>query len=483
MNLLNKRYITFLMIISFLLGVGCTYVGLEHKIESLKKNEENTAINEHEAEKIEKESEKLLQAYELITARYYNDVDASELVDGAIQGMVKKLNDPYSFYMDNELSNLFSESQGSSIEGIGAEVSMINSKVTIVAPIKNSPVERAGLKPGDQIISIDGESVEGLDLNEVIKKISGKKGTTVRLGILRPGTNEVLKFKVTREEIPIKTVQASIKDFKGKKVGYIEIATFTEKTAEDFSKVLKQLEEKGIDGLVIDVRGNPGGFLQSVEDILKQFITKEKPYVQLVDRNGHKQKFFTTLKEEKKYPISVLIDRGSASASEILAAALKEAGGYEIVGEKSFGKGTIQQALPLSDGSNIKLTQYKWLTPDGNWINEKGVEPTVEVLQPEFYYTNPIHVQKVLSVNMKNDHIQNAQIKLKGLGFNPGRTDGYFSIETENAVKLFQKANNLPVTGKINNITAQMIEKKVLEQIRNPKNDVQLQTAMKVLFQ
>jgi carboxyl-terminal processing protease len=212
-------------------------------------------------------------------------------------------------------------------------------------------------------------------------------------------------------------------------------------------------------------------------------VPKDKPYVQIEDRNGEKQRFFSPLSKKKDYPISVLIDRGSASASEILAAALKEAGGYEIVGEKSFGKGTVQQALPMGDGSTIKLTLYKWLTPDGNWIHKKGVEPTVEAKQPEYYYANPIQVEKELKFDMNNEQIKNAQIMLKGLGFDPGRTDGYFSKETELAVKAFQKANKLSVTGKIDQKTAQMLDTKIMELIRNGKNDIQLEYAMKVLFQ
>jgi carboxyl-terminal processing protease len=474
------------MLLSLLVGAGGTYFGMQmmdsramvtdSQLFAGKIGQPTESVSDDELEKIGK-------AYKIISSQYVEDVDDQKLIEGAIQGMINTLKDPYSVYMNKETAEKFSESLDSSFEGIGAEVSMVDGKVTIVAPFKDSPAEKAGLKPNDQIISVNGESVEGLDLYEAVLKIRGKKGTKVRLEILRPGVKEVLKIDVVRDEIPIETVHADVKKYHGKNVGYIEITSFSENTAQDFKKKLDELEKKNIDGLVLDVRGNPGGYLQSVEEILKELVPKDKPYVQIEDRNGEKQRFFSPLSKKKDYPISVLIDRGSASASEILAAALKEAGGYEIVGEKSFGKGTVQQALPMGDGSTIKLTLYKWLTPDGNWIHKKGVEPTVEAKQPEYYYANPIQVEKELKFDMNNEQIKNAQIMLKGLGFDPGRTDGYFSKETELAVKAFQKANKLSVTGKIDQKTAQMLDTKIMELIRNGKNDIQLENAMKVLFQ
>jgi carboxyl-terminal processing protease len=474
------------MLLSLLVGAGGTYFGMQmmdsramvtdSQLFAGKIGQPIESVSDDELEKIGK-------AYKIISSQYVEDVDEQKLIEGAIQGMINTLKDPYSVYMNKETAEKFSESLDSSFEGIGAEVSMVDGKVTIVAPFKDSPAEKAGLKPNDQIISVNGESVEGLDLYEAVLKIRGKKGTKVRLEILRPGVKEVLKIDVVRDEIPIETVHADVKKYHGKNVGYIEITSFSENTAQDFKKKLDELEKKNINGLVLDVRGNPGGYLQSVEEILKELVPKDKPYVQIEDRNGEKQRFFSPLSKKKDYPISVLIDRGSASASEILAAALKEAGGYEIVGEKSFGKGTVQQALPMGDGSTIKLTLYKWLTPDGNWIHKKGVEPTVEAKQPEYYYANPIQVEKELKFDMNNEQIKNAQIMLKGLGFDPGRTDGYFSKETELAVKAFQKANKLSVTGKIDQKTAQMLDTKIMELIRNGKNDIQLENAMKVLFQ
>jgi carboxyl-terminal processing protease len=203
--------------------------------------------------------------------------------------------------------------------------------------------------------------------------------------------------------------------------------------------------------------------------------------VQIEQRNGEKLRYFSDKKEKKDYPIAVLIDKGSASASEILAGALKEAEGYPLIGEKTFGKGTVQQAVPMGDGSNIKLTLFKWLTPDGNWIHKKGIEPTIEVRQPNLYRTHPLSVEKPLKRDMNNEHIKNAQEILAGLGFSPGRKDGYFSESTETAVMAFQQVKGLKPTGIIDPKTASLMMESITAELRKEKNDLQLQTALKYL--
>ncbi|THE12447.1 PDZ domain-containing protein [Bacillus timonensis] len=479
---MSRKVVALYMVLSLLLGASATFLVVQlldqneqPLVQQPNQNKEGTTKDDTE------NLSKIGQAYNMILSSYVEKVDEKQLIEGAIQGMVSTLNDPYSAYMDEETAAQFNESLESSFEGIGAEVSMMEGKVTIVAPFKDSPAEKAGLKPNDQIIKIDGASIEGLDLYEAVLKIRGEKGTVVTLQVMRPGVTDLMDVKVTRDTIPIETVYTDLKEYNNKKLGYIEITSFANDTAEDFVLGLNELEDKGIEGLIIDVRGNPGGLLESVEEILKQLVTKEKPYVQIENRNGEKQRFFSTLEKPKDYPIVVLTNGGSASASEILAGALKEAGGYELVGEKTFGKGTVQQARDMGDGSNLKLTMFKWLTPDGNWIHQKGIEPTVEVKQPEYFYANPIQFEKELTQNMNNEKIKNAQIMLSGLGFDPGREDGYFSGETVIAVKAFQQANNLEATGTINEKTASAIEAKVIESIRDQKNDQQLKKAMEVI--
>ncbi|MBO9129940.1 S41 family peptidase [Bacillus sp. 165] len=478
---MNRKVVIMIVMLSFLLGATGMYAGL-HYLGGNAALEKGTALPNKKSTGTEAEDlEKIKQAYELIDSRYVEDVDDQKLVEGAIQGMLNTLKDPFSTYMDKETAAQFEQSLDSSLEGIGAEVNKIDGKLTIISPIKDSPAEKAGLKPNDEILEVNGKSVKDLTREEAVLKIRGKKGTIVELKIKRSNVDEPLTFKIKRDKIPLLTVFGSMKQESGKDMGYLQVTSFSENTAKEFKTELEKLEDNGMQGLVIDLRGNPGGYLQSVEDMLKLLVTDKKPMLQIEERNGQRQKFYTTLKQKKDYPVAVLIDNGSASASEIMAGALKEAEGYDLVGVKSFGKGTVQQAVQLEDGSNIKLTLYKWLTPDGNWIHKKGIEPTVEVKQPEYYYAAPVQVKKTLSYDMNDEQIKNAQVMLKGLGFEPGREDGYFSKVTVSAVKAFQQANNLKVTGEIDSKTAEALQEKLVEKIRAGENDVQLTTALKLL--
>lgn len=426
---------------------------------------------------------KFQQAFQLIQDRYVDEVDEEKLLQGAIEGMLGTLDDPYSVYMDPETAAEFVQSLDSHFEGIGAEVSMTNGYVTIVAPFRESPAEKAGLQPNDRILEIDGESTEGLSLYEAVLKIRGEKGTTVDLMIERPGASNVVNITVERDEIPIETVHVHRFERNGLTIGMLEITSFSEDTADRFEEGLAQLEGEGIDGLIIDVRGNPGGYLNAVEDIGSLIIPEGEPIVQIQNRDGEKMRYLSTLKEEKPYPIVGLTDRGSASASEILAAALKEAGHYDVVGETTFGKGTVQQSIELGDGSEIKLSLFRWLTSDGNDINGVGVEPTVEVLQPDYFYTAPLSVEEPLELDMLNDQIEHAQMMLKGLGFEPGRTDGYFGEQTEKAVRAFQDSQELETTGVLDEETAIALQQSIVDLVRDQENDQQLRVALDLIVE
>jgi len=482
---LKKQHIVLLLLAALVLGGAGAYIGVT-LAQSDGGTEQKDIIVEGTGDEEETElpenMSKVVQAYGLIQEHSLKDVKEKDLIEGAIQGMLDTLDDPYSTYMDIETMERFNEQIESSFEGIGAEVSMVNDKVTIVAPIKDSPAEEAGLRPNDQIDTIDGEGLEGLDLNEAVEKIRGERGSEVVLEIDRPGVSDTFKTTIVRDEIPLETVYPDTKTIDGKKTGILEITSFSETTAQDFNDELAKLEEEGIEGLVIDVRGNPGGLLDAVEDILKQFVPKDTPFVQIEDQEGEKAPQYSDLKQKKEYPISVVTDEGSASASEILAVAMKEIG-YDVIGATTFGKGTVQQAIPLGDGSTMKLTFYKWLSPKGNWINEKGVEPTLEQAQPEYYYTNPVQIDEPLTYDHTGDKIKNIQVMLNGLGFKTDREDGYFDKATEEAVKAFQQENDVKVTGEVDEKTAGLIEAKVVENIRNGKDDQQLKKALDVLYE
>ncbi|PDY00419.1 peptidase S41 [Bacillus pseudomycoides] len=476
---MKRRVAIIGMIVAFLIGAGGMFAGMY--MFGINPSYMAQTITGDSAGTKQGDLAKINEAYALIDSRYVEDVKDEKLVEGAIQGMLSTLKDPYSTYMDKETAKQFTESLDPELEGIGAEVNKTDGKLIIVSPIKGSPAEKAGIKPNDQILSVNGNSVKDLSREEAVLKIRGKQGTDVTLEIKRSGVADPLEFKIKREKIPIFTVFSSVKKEKEKNIGYIQITSFSENTAKEFKDQLKELEKKDIKGLVIDVRGNPGGYLNSVQDILGLIMTDKKPMMQVEQRNGEKKKFSTALKERKSYPISVLIDKGSASASEILAGALKEGEGYDLVGEKTFGKGTVQQAVPFKDGSNIKLTMFKWLTPDGNWIHKKGIAPTVEVKQPDYYHATPIQIEKTLSYNSNDVQVKHAQEMLKSLGYVPGREDGYFSKETESALKAFQNANEMEMTGQLDKKTAEAIQNKIIEKIRSGENDLQLQAALKIM--
>ncbi|QFK72843.1 PDZ domain-containing protein [Pradoshia sp. D12] len=475
----NKWYWLFSVAIFLLVvtiaGLWWKYVTLENTLES-KNQKENQADSWPQFDKVR-------QAYDIITSNYVERIDGGQLTEGAIKGMLGELKDPYSVYMDEETSSQFQQTLDSRFQGIGAEISFMDGKFIIVSPFKNSPAERSGIKPGDEIIRIDSKDVKGLELYDVVSLIRGKIGTKVTIDIKRNGNDQPITFLVERDEIPIETIHTAIKKVRDKKIGYIQITSFSEETAEDFLEDLKGLEEDKVDGLLIDVRGNPGGLLTSVQEILEVFVTNEHPYIQIQERNGKKNKFFSTLKSEKEYPIAVLINKGSASASEIFAGAMQEAEGYPLIGEKTFGKGTVQQPVSMGDGSTIKLTFYKWLTPNGTWIHKKGIAPTMSVHQDSYYTLQPLVVTEDLRKDMNNKQVKTLQQMLEGLGYAPGRTDGYFSSKTEKAVLAFQRMHKLPVTGSVDQDVAAKLQQAVVDKIKDEKNDRQLQTGLSWLAQ
>ena len=420
--------------------------------------------------------EKISTVYELIRSKYLNEVDHDKVMDGAIHGMLSALGDPFTTYMDKDEAQHFSDSLNSTFQGIGAEVTMVDGKVVVVSPIKGSPAEKAGIHANDIILSINGEKLDGLTLNQAVMKIRGPKGTQAKLEILRPGATEPTQIIVIRDDIPQETVYAKMLEGQ---IGLIEIRQFSTKTEERFLEELESLENQGMKGLIIDVRNNPGGILPAVVHMAEPFMPKGKTIVYIEDREGRRQ---PTVSQggEKPYPIAVLVNGGSASASEILAAALQEVAGSYVIGENSFGKGTVQLTFSqeLGDGSNVKMTVYKWLTPNGNWINEKGITPDIRVEQPEYFRVAPLSRNTTLKPDMTGEDVKNLQIMLSGLGLDPQRKDGYFNERTALSVKEFQTKHGLPATGEVDKATADRLEEEIIKKIRDPKNDRQLQTAI-----
>ncbi|RRN71684.1 PDZ domain-containing protein [Peribacillus simplex] len=422
------------------------------------------------------EFEKLYSTYDTIKDNYYEKIDQDKLVDGAINGMIKSLDDPYSAYMDKKEASSFHESISSSFEGIGAEIQEQDGKIMVVSPIKGSPAEKAGVKPNDIILSVNGKSVEGLSSSEAVLKIRGKKGTKVDLSISRAGESEPIKLTIKRDTIPIETVYAEMLD---DGVAKIQVTSFSEHTVQELKTSLEEMSKKDMKGLVLDLRGNPGGLLDQAIEMASLFIPNGKVVLQVEDRSGKKEVYKSKNDGELKIPVVVLIDDGSASASEIVAAAVSESADIPLIGVKSFGKGTVQTAQDFNDGSNFKYTAAKWLTPEGNWIHKKGIKPDINVKLPDYASLPFISPDKELKASDSSSEVKAAEEMLKVAGHDPGKIDGFFDEATTNAVKAFQREHKIKETGTIKDDTTvklmQVIREKILE------NDTQVKKAVEVL--
>jgi carboxyl-terminal processing protease len=428
-----------------------------------------------------KDLKKLDMAYNLIHTQYVSKIDHDKILNGAITGMLSATEDPFSTYMTPEEAKQFQDNVDALFEGIGAELLMIDNKVTIDFLIKGSPAEKAGLRKNDIIASVNGEKLDGLTLYQAVAKIRGMKGTQAELSILRTGAKDPLNIIVVRDEIESQTVKSEMVT---KEIGKIEIRQFSVRTVEEFKAGLVGLEKQGMKSLIIDVRDDPGGFLKKVVDIAQLFIDKGKTIVQIEGRDGKRQAEVSKISEPvRKYPIVVLINKGSASASEILAAALQQSAGIKLIGETTYGKGTVQETFieEMADGSNLKLTIDKWLTPNGTWIHQKGITPDIPVKQPAYFDVMALSKKVTLKYDMNNEDVKNMQVMLEGLGYSPMRKDGYYDAQTVAAVKAFQKANQLSETGEADEATMKELEIKISDKIKDSKNDMQLNAAINLL--
>jgi carboxyl-terminal processing protease len=408
------------------------------------------------------EFEKLYEAYDTLKSKYYEDVNDEELVYGAINGMFDALGDPYSDYMNVEEATSFNESLSSSFQGIGAEIQERNGYIMIVSPIKNTPAEKAGLLPKDMVLAVDGESVKGFSATEAVLLIRGQKDTEVTLTIQR-GDAEPTDVTLVRDDIPVETVYGDI-DENG--IAHFQITSFSEDTAKELQNLLAEYETQGMKGIVLDVRQNPGGYLKAAIDISNLFVKEGKTIVQIQEKESKVQEVVAQSGKKYNLPITVLIDEGSASASEILAGALKESYGAKLVGLKSFGKGTMQEVIYLEDGSNLKFTTGKWLTPDGNWINEKGIKPDVEVQYPDYASLSYIDPAQTYEVGSNHAVIQSAERMLEVLGFNPGEVNQSFDEKTAAALKQFQKDKELEANGILTGETTYALMDAISEKLK-----------------
>jgi len=333
---------------------------------------------------VAKDLDKVVDTYYAIVDNYYGELDENALIDGAINGMVSSVGDSYTSYTDSDNTAEFDETINGSYEGIGCSIATYyDGSIVVISVFEGSPAEKAGLLVGDIVTKVDGVSYEGKTSNDLSSYVKDSGKDKVVLTVIREEKEEDITINLSKVEIPY--IYSEMIEKNDKKIGYIDISLFSSTSYKQFKEKLEKLEEEEIDGLVIDVRDNNGGYLTSVTDICNLFLEKGKIIYQLEDSSGVEKKKDTT-KEKREYSVAVIINKGSASASEILASAIKESYGGFVVGTNSYGKGTVQQTKKLLDGSMIKYTTQKWLTPLGNYINEIGVEPTNVVDLSEDYF-------------------------------------------------------------------------------------------------
>ena len=362
--------------------------------------------NGRDYQALSKDLSKFVDTYYAIKDNYYGEIDNDLLVDSAIKGMVSAVGDVYTSYSDASATDDFIQTVSGVYEGIGCTVSMnYDSQIIIIDMFEDSPAEKAGLEINDIILKIDDIDYIDKTSNDMSNYVKNSNKEEIKVTILRNGEEKELIIKRAKIEIPY--VESEIIEKDDKKIGYINISLFSSVANKQFSNALKKLEKSNIDSLIIDVRGNSGGYLSSVTDIINMFLKKGNAIYQLEDSDGVVIKKDTT-KEKREYPVAVLVNGGSASASEILASAIKESYGGFVVGTNTYGKGTVQQTTTLPDGSMVKYTIQKWLTPDGNWINEVGVEPTDIVELDESYLENPVRendtqLQKAIELLINKD--------------------------------------------------------------------------------
>lgn len=373
MKFSNFVFTAILLIISFVLG-GFFFQDYVYSFISSNTNLSNNL-----------ETKALQKVYNFLNKEYlYPDKikDKSSAELGAVKGLVESLNDPYTVYFSKDEYKDFSESLEGKFQGIGAEIGLKDEQLIIITPIAGTPASKAGLLAGDAIITIDGESTFGLSVEKAVTKIRGEKGTEVKLGIAREGQPGIKEVTIIRDTIDVPNIKVKEKDG----VGIISLSQFQVETVNELDLEIIKLKEKGVNDIILDLRNNPGGYLQSAVEVVELFTPKGSIAVIEKGKESDMKKELKTKKNPKYEDIklTVLVNQGSASASEIVAGALRDLKNIKLVGQQTFGKGLVQSTKEFADGSVLKYTIAEWFTPSGLAINKEGIKPDFEIkLNPE----------------------------------------------------------------------------------------------------
>jgi len=363
----------------------------------------------------------LVDVFSLIQEYYVEPIEAKKIIYAGASGMTKAL-DPFSQFMEPEFHREMKTETEGQFGGLGIRISIKDNLLTVVTPLPGTPAYRLGILPGDKIIKIEGESTEGITIEQAVKKLRGTPGTQVTITIIREGLKEPVDYTVTREWIKLESVRSRVVD---KDIGYVRLIEFSAPTSKDLDNVLKELKEKGMKSLILDLRNNPGGLLNSAYGVTKKFLADEKMIVYTQGRRPEQRQEFRADKEAP-YPnlsLVVLVNKGSASGSEIVAGALQDHKRAVIIGSQTFGKASVQSVFPLSDGSGLRITTAKYYTPNGRVIQDKGITPDIVIevskemeaklmVQEEMLYAKDKEPESVVKKDIMEDIILKRAIEL-----------------------------------------------------------------------
>lgn len=417
--------------------------------------------------------QKIDKIMEIIKSEYYKDVTDEALINGAIKGMFDTL-DPHSTYFTPEEYSEFMNDLSGEIVGIGVQIEKKDDGVTVVSPIEGSPAYKAGLKTGDKIVDVDGTDITGYTADKAAALIRGKEGTKVKIGVRRQGISDKVYYELVRAIIKINPVKYEIKDGN---IGFLRISEFNNNTSKNVAEAVKAFKDGNVKGVVVDLRGNPGGLLDEVVDVCKLLIPKG-PIVKIQIKNEIVETFSSEL-DKAPFKMVVLVNGGSASASEIMAGAIKDSKTGILIGEKTYGKGTVQQTMKIQSGGGAKITIANYLTPSGFSLDGIGIIPDIEVkANVDSIATEYATIKGDRSI--KNGTIGldvlGVQQRLTSLGYGIKKLDGIFGPMTNTAVLAFQKDNNLKLDASIDPDDIKVIESKLSEKLTT--NDPQLDRAI-----
>ncbi len=436
------------------------------------------------AENLDEDLLYLESILEMIQDRYAGDITREQLIEGAIKGMFNNLDEHSSYYNPEEFKTLFENVSGD-FNGIGVYIREEDGYVTVVSPINGTPADKAGLKPGDKIESVDGVNIKGFTNDQAAKLIKGESGTEVRIGIIRPGETNILYFDIIRANIKINPINYDILE---DDIGYIQITQFNLHTLDNITKALIEMDNKNIKKLIIDVRNNAGGYLDEVINISKLFVSKG-PIVHIKYAKDDIETFSSELKS-LKYDLVVLVNGGSASASEILAGAVQDSGSGTVVGTQTYGKGTVQTIYPvysINEISGVKITVAEYLTPNKRSIDGKGITPDIVVENqiadleidisdiPNFRKGDKPSLNDVSLNTLATEQI------LSLIGYEINDIDGVLDNITFKAIKQFQIDKGLFSYGIVDYTTQDALDKALEEYLNSKIEDTQLQKAIEIL--